>query len=118
MAPFTLNKEELKASMVISRLGDFSKIRSPAKCAARIGQAFSQTFSSVSLPKDAVHLIKEVERNKRVFSDGVGTCSDSVMRKIWKEYAQSSKLKPTVFQIRYAGKYRNSSLLLNLPSDG
>lgn len=117
MAPFTIDAEELTASMVISRLGDFSKIRSPAKCAARIGQAFSQTFSSVSLPKGAVHLIEEVKRNKRTFSDGVGTCSDSVMRKIWKEYAQSSKLKPTVFQIRYAGKYRNSSLMLNLPSD-
>ena len=118
MAPFTLDTEELRASVVISRLGDFSTIRSPAKCAARIGQAFSQTFSSVSLPKGAIHFIKEVERNKRVFSDGVGTCSGSIMRKIWKEYAQSSKLKPTVFQIRYAGKYRNSNLMLNLPSDG
>lgn len=117
MAPFTLDKEELRASVVISRLGDFSKIRSPAKCAARIGQAFSQTFSSVSLPKEAFRLIPEVERNKRVFSDGVGTCSDSVMRMIWKEYAQSSMLKPNVFQIRYAGKYRNSSLMLNVPSD-
>lgn len=105
MAPFTLDKEELRASVVISRLGDFSKIRSPAKCAARIGQAFSQTFSSVSLPKEAFRLIPDVERNKRVFSDGVGTCSDSVMRMIWKEYAQSSELKPNVFQIRYAGKY-------------
>lgn len=118
MAPFTLDTEELKASVVISRLGDFSKIRSPAKCAARIGQAFSQTFSSVSLPTSAVSLIKDVERNKRVFSDGVGTCSGSIMRKILKGYAQSSNPKPTVFQVRYAGKYRNSNLILNLPSDG
>lgn len=104
MAPFTLNQELLHSGLVIKRLGEFSEIRSPAKCAARIGQAFSQTFTSISLPPEAITTIAEVERNNRVFSDGVGTCSDSVMRRIWREYAQSRDLKPTVFQIRYAGK--------------
>ena len=80
MAPFTLNGELLYSSLVIKRLGDFSAIRSPAKCAARIGQAFSQTFSSISLPDEAIQMIPEVERNNRVFSDGVGTCSESVMK--------------------------------------
>lgn len=103
MAPFTLNQELLHSGLVIRRLGDFSEIRSPAKCAARIGQAFSQTFSSISLPSEAIKTLAEVERNNRVFSDGVGTCSASVMRSIWREYAQSRDLKPTVFQIRYAG---------------
>lgn len=104
MAPFTLNNELLYARSVIKRLGEFSEIRSPAKCAARIGQAFSQTFSSISLPEEAIGMLPEVERNNRVFSDGVGTCSDSVMRKIWKEYVQSRGLAPTVFQIRFRGK--------------
>lgn len=103
MAPFTLDRELLHARLVISRLGDFSAIRSPAKCAARIGQAFSQTFSSVTLAEKSIRVINEVERNGRVFSDGVGTCSELVMKKIWKEYVQSSNLKPTVFQIRFAG---------------
>lgn len=104
MAPFTHNQELLHARMVIKGLGDFSAIRSPAKCAARIGQAFSQTFSSVSLPPEAIKTIPDVERNDRVFSDGVGTCSESVMRKIRRGYAQSRDLQPTVFQIRFAGK--------------
>lgn len=104
MAPFTLDDELLHSRLVIKRLGDFTGIRSPAKCAARIGQAFSQTFSSISLPEEAIKKLPEVKRNNRVFSDGVGTCSDSVMRKIWKEYAQSRGLKPTVFQIRFRGK--------------
>lgn len=106
MAPFTLNGELVYARLVIERLGDFSAIRSPAKCAARIGQAFSQTFSSITLSSQSIRKIPDVERNKRVFSDGVGTCSDSVMRMIWKEYAQSRDLKPTVFQIRCAGVYQ------------
>lgn len=104
MAPFTLNGELLHAKLVISRLGDFSKIRSPAKCAARIGQAFSQTFSSIRLPSEAILIFPDIKVNGRVFSDGVGTCSKSVMRMIWKEYAQSKDLKPTVFQIRFKGK--------------
>lgn len=103
MAPFTVKQELLYSSLVIKRLGDFSAIRSPAKCAARIGQAFSQTFSSIKLPSEARKIIPDVERNNRVFSDGVGTCSDSVMKSIWKEYAQSRNLKPTVFQIRFQG---------------
>lgn len=103
MAPFTLNGELLHARLVISRLGDFSEIRSPAKCAARIGQAFSQTFSSITLAEKSIQIMDDVKRNGRVFSDGVGTCSELVMRKIWKEYVQSRELKPTVFQIRFAG---------------
>ena len=104
MAPFTLNNVLLHARSVIKLLGEFSEIRSPAKCAARIGQAFSQTFSSISLPQDAIKKIPDVKRNNRNFSDGVGTCSDAVMRKIWKEYVQSRGLAPTVFQIRFQGK--------------
>lgn len=104
MAPFTLEGELLHARLVISRLGKFDMIRSPAKCAARIGQAFSQTFSSINLPPEAIQGIPDIKRNGRVFSDGVGTCSVSVMEMIWKEYTQSQNLKPTVFQVRFRGK--------------
>ena len=94
----------MHARFVVQLLGDFRLIRCPAKCAARIGQTFSQTFSSVSLPQKAFRKIPDVKRNGRNFSDGVGTCSMSVLAKIWDSYAPSRKLKPTVLQIRYAGK--------------
>ena len=103
MAPFVMGHELLMARAVIGRLGDFSAIRSPAKCAARIGQAFSQTFSSVSLPHDAFKVLPDIERNGRVFSDGVGTCSTSVLEGIHEAYGQSRKLKPTLLQIRFRG---------------
>ncbi|KAL8923902.1 MAG: hypothetical protein Q9208_004339 [Pyrenodesmia sp. 3 TL-2023] len=63
MAPFIWNGELRYARAVIKDLGDFSAIRSPAKCAARIGQAFSQAFSSVDLPKEAFRSLPEVERS-------------------------------------------------------
>ncbi|KAL8705424.1 MAG: hypothetical protein Q9201_001448 [Fulgogasparrea decipioides] len=108
MAPFTWGGELRYARAVIKDLGDFSAIRSPAKCAARIGQAFSQAFSSVDIPREAFRHLPEVERLdgrgiRRTFSDGVGTCSMSILRKVWEAYAQSRALKPTVCQIRYAG---------------
>lgn len=107
MAPFVLDGSLVFAQSVIKNLGDFSSIRSPAKCAARIGQAFSQTLSSVTISPKAFCLIPDVERNGRTFSDGCGTCSYDVLREIWKKYAQASGLKPTVFQIRFQGKSIN-----------
>ena len=46
----------------------------------------------------------DVKRNDRVFSDGVGMISTSVMYKIWDKLSKASLAKPTCFQIRYAGK--------------
>ncbi|KAL9027908.1 MAG: hypothetical protein Q9196_003644 [Gyalolechia fulgens] len=75
MAPFTWNGQLRHAGSVIKDLGDFSAIRSPAKCAARIGQAFSQAFSSVDIPKEAFRSLPEIDRLdahgiRRTFSDG------------------------------------------------
>ena len=105
MAPFTLNGTVVFARSVIKELGNFSSIRSPARCAARIGQAFSQTFSSVKLSPRAFVKVPDIKRNGRVFSDGVGTCSLEVIHKIWKGYSPSRGKDPTLFQIRYAGTF-------------
>jgi hypothetical protein len=90
--------------MIIRELGEFSSIRSPAKCAARIGQTFSDTPITVKIDPNVVWHISDVERNGRVFSDGVGTMSSSLMYKIWDILSKASFAKPTCFQIRYAGK--------------
>ncbi len=103
MAPFFQDSELLHAVVVIARLGNFSAIRSPAKCAARIGQAFSETSKTVRISPEIVKTMADVERNGRVFSDGVGTFSSSILRKLWKEYATSRTLRPTLFQMRYRG---------------
>ncbi|MCJ1281547.1 hypothetical protein MMC26_000867 [Xylographa opegraphella] len=104
MAAFTTETgEPLDARSIIRTLGDFSHIRSPAKCAARIGQALSETVPSVDVDLGVVELVDDIERNSRVFSDGVGTVSQSLIEKIWEKYAVRAKIKPTVIQIRFAG---------------
>lgn len=104
MAPFVWNGETQLARKVIQGLGNFSVFRSPAKCAARIGQAFTDTTSSVPIPPGSVRLIDDVVRNGSTFSDGVGTISSSILELIWKSYGSSRPIKPTAFQIRHAGK--------------
>lgn len=109
MAPFVLQDgTTIHAQKVIEDLGDFSKIRSPAKCAARIGQAFSDTPTAITLEPGIVKIMEDVERNKRVFSDGVGTMSMSVKDKICSSLSSNaSVLKPTCFQMRFRGMSRH-----------
>ena len=103
MAPFVVDGSLIFAQSVIKDLGNFTMIRSPPKCAARIGQAFSQTLSSIKVPLEAIHNIPDVERNGRTFSDGVGTCSLDVLQKVWDGSATGPGMKPTILQVRIQG---------------
>jgi len=104
VAAFTIaSGETVDAGHIIKKLGNFDEIRVPAKCAARIGQAFSDTLTSIDISPEIVEELADVQRGDRVFSDGVGTLSHALLHKIGKEYAVRAKLKPTVFQIRVAG---------------
>ncbi|KAI9894076.1 MAG: hypothetical protein M1814_004846 [Vezdaea aestivalis] len=103
MAPFVEKAQIQMARQVIRGLGDFSSIRSPARCAARIGQAFSDTVTSIELPSQAQKNLDDVSRNGSVFSDGVGTISMVVLDKILAQLNPNSQRKANIFQIRYAG---------------
>ena len=102
MAPFVHESALLYTRGVIARLGDFSSIRSPAKCAARIGQAFSETNGTVRLTSGAMQIVEDIERHGRVFSDGVGTFSYQILKKVWRNYT-FGRAGPTLLQIRWAG---------------
>ncbi|KAF7593189.1 hypothetical protein BBP40_011819 [Aspergillus hancockii] len=91
---------------IISAIGKFSHITSPARCAARIGQAFSETPFTVPLRemKVLVSTIPDVTSadGSRVFSDGVGTISQEVVERIWADLLPK-RGTPTAFQIRLGG---------------
>ncbi|KAI1800727.1 RdRP-domain-containing protein [Daldinia bambusicola] len=108
MAPFTdhdgISQDYFR---VISLLGRFNQIYSPSKCAARIGQAFSETPFSVDLVSIGARteIIADVKSKNgdRVFSDGVGTLSRSLMEAIRVSLPKNSRDTTTCFQIRWAG---------------
>ncbi|RYP53397.1 hypothetical protein DL768_001642 [Monosporascus sp. mg162] len=109
MAPFVDEEGRLQTYIhVISSLGQFAHITSPARCAARIGQAFSETPFSISLKELGVKVefIDDVElkdeTGSRVFSDGVGTISRDLMEEI-QSALPHKKSPPTCIQIRWAG---------------
>jgi len=101
MAPFSHEGGLLYHRQLIKGLGDFSHIRCPARCAARIGQAFSDTREAIPLPPNIAREIPDVKRNNRVFSDGVGTISQQALDLIWA--GLPSGKRPTVIQLRYQG---------------
>ena len=115
-APFVYQNTPVFASLIIKSLGEFDEIKSPARQAARIGQAFSETPYSISLDdcQITVTMIDDVERNDRVFSDGVGTISLAAAESIW-DVLPDSKGSPTCFQIRSAGAKGMLSLDVQLP---
>jgi len=114
MAPFVYQGSLLFYGKLIQGLGDFSRIRCPAKCAARIGQAFSETPTAVTVAPGVQKEILDVERNGRCFSDGVGTVSIGVLRKLWARLGAVGKEMPMLFQIRYGGKHRHHIFLIVL----
>jgi hypothetical protein len=118
VTPFFHNGELITDRMIIMGLGNFTPIRSPAKCAARIGQAFSDTPTAVPFPSHKVDILEDVECNGRVFSDGVGTMSRAVMEKIYDNYPNALRSMPSCFQIRYRGMCISLTeflLLTNIP---
>ncbi|KAK4139079.1 RNA dependent RNA polymerase-domain-containing protein [Dichotomopilus funicola] len=115
-APFFFQGQVQLPQRIISGLGDFSKITSPARRAARIGQAFSETPWAVDLIEcgSTTVYIPDVERNNYVFSDGVGTMSLGAAAAAY-DIIPESKGFPTCFQIRWAGAKGMLSVDPSLP---
>jgi hypothetical protein len=61
VAPFVFDSQLILDRMIISDLGDFSMIHAPAKCAARIGQAFSDTPTALHIDPENVFHLPEVK---------------------------------------------------------
>lgn len=97
-------------------MGKFTN-RNVAKCAARMGQCFSSTYATVEVPSTEVNSkLPDIERNKYVFSDGIGMLSADLAREV-AERLQLSTNPPCAYQIRYAG-YKGVVACWPAKSDG
>ncbi|KAJ4007046.1 hypothetical protein NW752_010460 [Fusarium irregulare] len=106
-APFVDEDLEIQTpEAILKALGDFEDIRVPAKCAARIGQAFSEIPYAVPIFETDIayrfiHDVKSAD-GSRVFSDGVGTISQEALEEVW-PYMSMKAAAPTCLQIRWGG---------------
>lgn len=95
----------LDAADIRAWMGDFRHIKNPAKYAARLGQSFGSSTETLSVARDEMEIIPDIEVQhgevKYVFSDGIGKISSDFAKKVAKCVFQTSI--PSAFQIRYGG---------------
>jgi hypothetical protein len=107
----------ITAATIIEGLGTFHDVKNdpqliycPARYAARIAQAFTTTDSSVSVPADEILIEDDIEVGRYCFTDGVGSMSPQIAKKIWRAFqrrgSRSTRRALTysrAFQIRLGG---------------
>lgn len=98
------SKEQI--SQLIDGLGDFTKIKTVAKLAKRIGLLFSSAKTATRLEPDRCQDIADVIRDDYIFTDGCGLVSKQfanvLVQKLDLRF-RNHRYHPSVFQIRYAG---------------
>ncbi|PKU68673.1 probable RNA-dependent RNA polymerase 2 [Dendrobium catenatum] len=96
---------DVTAESIRNWMGDFNKIRSVSKCAARMGQQFSSSFPAMCIESKDVDIIDDIycdaDGIKYCFSDGIGKVSLSLAEQIAQRFGMNRT--PSAFQIRYGG---------------
>lgn len=96
------NLSDLTAPSIRTWLGDFSKIKIPAKYAARVGQCFSNSKATVTLKAEELCQIDEIKSGDYVMSDGAGTISIELFWMVAEEMDRES-INGQSIQIRLGG---------------
>ncbi|KAL2518693.1 RNA-dependent RNA polymerase 1 [Abeliophyllum distichum] len=94
------------ADVIRKWMGDFRSIKNVAKYAARLGQSFGSSTETLSVDRDEIDFIPDIEvvkgGTKYVFSDGIGKISADFARRVAIKCGLKSFF-PSAFQIRYGG---------------
>jgi RNA dependent RNA polymerase len=97
-------KEDIR--LKVSALGDFSKMKTVAKKAKRIGLLFSTAQMGTEVKPDRCEDIPDILTQDYIFTDGCGLISKSLanllVRKIRIAF-RNVRYTPSVYQIRYRG---------------
>ena len=99
---FLLNDSDEGIYELLAQFGEFSKIKTTAKRAKRIGLLFSSFDQSTILQETQYDVIDDIEGGKYIFSDGCGFMSDSFAQEI-QDVHRHLESKPCVVQVRYQG---------------
>ena len=103
---FLLAESVEEISRKVEQMGDFSKIKTVAKKAKRIGLLFSSAVMGVPLPPERCEDIPDVQSADYIFTDGCGLIAPQLAKQLVKQVNityRNKKYMPSVFQIRYRG---------------
>lgn len=98
------SKEEI--SRKVEALGDFSKMKTVAKKAKRIGLLFSVARAAMQVDPKRVQDIPDIEVGDFIFTDGCGLIAPHLARELSRRTRivfRNMRYTPSVFQIRYRG---------------
>ncbi|KAF5192763.1 RNA-dependent RNA polymerase [Thalictrum thalictroides] len=99
------SNDAVKADNIREWMGSFKEIRNVSKCAARMGQLFSSSHQTVTVPSHDVVNIPDIEVTTDgityCFSDGIGKISSRFAKQVAKMCGYDTT--PSAFQIRYGG---------------
>jgi len=101
---FADSKENIRR--MVESLGDFTKIKTVAKKAKRIGLLFSSAEVVMTLDPSRCQDIPDVETNDYIFTDGCGLISGVFAQELARRRKivfRESRYTPSVYQIRYRG---------------
>ena len=101
---FAAPKDEVKAK--VEAMGDFSKMKTVAKKAKRIGLLFSSAEMATTLDRERCEDIDDITLGDYCFTDGCGLISKQLARLIVQRkniVFRNRRYLPSVFQIRYRG---------------
>ena len=98
---YLMNASDEEIYDLLSQFGDFSKIKTTAKRAKRIGLLFSTFDRSIALKENEYRVIEDVKRGKYNFTDGCGFMSHEFARDI--RDTHHLQYMPSVVQVRYQG---------------
>jgi len=98
---FFANGEDITVQKIKKWMGNFPKYI-VSKHAARMGQCFSSTYSTVEVPLKQVKDLPDIKRNGYEFSDGIGKMTPDLAMEVAKKLQLNCNL-PSAFQIRYGG---------------
>jgi regulator of nonsense transcripts 1 len=93
-------------SQKIEALGDFTKMKTVAKKAKRIGLLFSVAEIATTVQPDRCEDIQDVETKDYIFTDGCGLISPKLAHELARKVGvafRNIRYTPSVFQIRYRG---------------
>lgn len=90
----------------VESLGDFSKMKTVAKKAKRIGLLFSTAQVVITVSPERVEDIPDVESAEYIFTDGCGLIVPRLAQELARRVGvvfRDRRYTPSVFQIRYRG---------------